>query len=103
MVTEGFPKINQPWIDNYLEQILNFNFELVIFSNNMYPDNYNSKVDALQLRNFIIHLDLSKISLLQRVMNNLLAHPKKLIKVGFKAYKIKKHLQKYYKSKNCNN
>lgn len=50
VVAPLFPAINQPWIDTYLEQLINNGFEPLILTQNASPSKYGSKVDKLNLR-----------------------------------------------------
>lgn len=55
-----FPSINQPWIDTYLEQLLDKELKPFIFTCNKSPGKYSEKVDRLNLRSHIISFDLHK-------------------------------------------
>ena len=58
VLAPSFPAINQPWIDTYLEQLLKQGFEPLIFTCNSSPGKYAEKVDRLNLRQYVVDLDL---------------------------------------------
>lgn len=100
IITEGFPRINQPWIDTYLEQLLNHSFYISIYSDNKNPGPYHQKVDRLNLRRYVINFDLKKRSitriLIKATFSGLL-NPLIFIKILNNAIRIQRRIIGQYK------
>ncbi len=97
VVTAGFPKLNQPWIDTYLEQLLLNSFEIQIYSNNRRPKDYQSKVDQLNLRRFVVPFDMKMSSVFLSMIKTALLNPICLIHASVKAYKTTSRTVEQYK------
>ena len=97
VVTSRFPSLNQPWIDTYLEQLLNHSFGIKIFTSNKNPQAYHPKVDRLQLWRLVIELDLKASSFLHSLLKTSLFHPVRFYHAAIRASKISTRLTKQYR------
>lgn len=63
VIAPQFPSANQPWVDTYLEKLLENGFDVSIVSTNNEIGPYSSKVDRLKLRSKVlpIYLEFSEV------------------------------------------
>lgn len=91
-----FPAINQPWMDTYIEQLLQKELSPLIYTENKEPGKYMEKVDRLNLRNYIISFDHNQTLSFKTFLKALILQPLNFVIMTFKATRITRYLFKKY-------
>lgn len=67
-----FPSINQPWVDTYLEQLINRGLDPLIISLNRSYQSYGKKVDLLGLLDKTMFIEFGKRSMIRSILKNII-------------------------------
>lgn len=67
-----FPSINQPWVDTYLEQLINRGVDPLIISLNRSYQSYGKKVDLLGLLDKTMFIEFNKRSMIRSILKNII-------------------------------
>lgn len=97
VITENFPSINQPWIDTYLERLINNNISVKIYTNNEKPVVYSKKKAIyLNLISCIVDFQLSTHRRWVSFLYQVISRPIFAIKKAGRVVKFTRHLVNAY-------
>lgn len=92
VVAPRFPSLNQPWIDTYLEQLLKHHIEFRIYSSLDSPEAYNSKVDTLDLKKYLLHERINTAQNIRLIITSLLTSPRVTLRIIIDSIRLTKNI-----------